>query len=239
MRLRQITSWKGLRSHLPPPTVRVRLTALYSSLFLASAAALLCITDVVWGRATGSSSRFTVDVPAFAQILTHLAPPVYKKVTPAKVFPVSNWSGPIFWTSAAPRQQRVVAGQLRLVAIEQQTSDLHQLLFYSAIASVVHGRGRSGSRLVHDRTAPSPCTDDYSCRQRHFGHKSARTAQAQWSEGRAARARGVFRPPPRAPRGRLRVPTSLCRQRLPRAAHPTHDDAGLPRRGDGQARPHS
>lgn len=150
MRLRQMISWKSLRRHLPPPTVRLRLTVLYSSLFLASAAALLCITDVVWGRATGSTSRFQVNVPAFAQILNNLAPvnvAARPRSSPARVFRVSISKAPAFLTTADPRQQQVVAGQLNLVAIHQQTSDLHQLLLYSSIALFVHGR-RRGSRLV-------------------------------------------------------------------------------------------
>ena len=137
MRLRQMISWKSLRRHLPPPTVRLRLTVLYSSLFLASAAALLCITDVVWGRATGSTSRFQVNVPAFAQILNNLAPvnvAARPRSSPARVFRVSISKAPAFLTTADPRQQQVVAGQLNLVAIHQQTSDLHQLLLYSSIA---------------------------------------------------------------------------------------------------------
>jgi signal transduction histidine kinase len=37
-------------------------------------------------------------------------------------------------TTADPKQQRLVAGQLHFVALQQQTSDLHHLLVYSAIA---------------------------------------------------------------------------------------------------------
>jgi len=72
MRLVQMITRSRLRRYLVPRTVRVRLTMLYSSLFLACAAALLCITDVLWGRASSSESRVA---GPFAQIISNLAPP--------------------------------------------------------------------------------------------------------------------------------------------------------------------
>jgi hypothetical protein len=125
------------RSRLPrylvPRTVRVRLTMLYSSLFLASAVALLCMTDVLWGRASNAGPKVA---GPFSLILSNLAPPrgISLKNAHGREWSVTAVPGPRFVTTADPKQQRLVAGQLHFVALQQQTSDLHHLLVYSAIA---------------------------------------------------------------------------------------------------------
>jgi signal transduction histidine kinase len=117
---------RALARRLSGRTIRSRLTLVYGSLFLVSGAVLLVITGVLWGRATREPITISAKFPsAIAQIVR----------PPGGGF---NIQGPNF--SRAPRsallpsQLRQVGAQLRLVAGQQQGSDLHKLLFYSAIA---------------------------------------------------------------------------------------------------------
>jgi hypothetical protein len=93
-------------------------------LFLISGAALLVITGVLWGRATGSRVTFSARVPG--RILS-IVGPRRARVPPPNFVPVPS-------QSPVPKQLRKIGEQLQLVAHQQQSSDLHQLLLYSAIA---------------------------------------------------------------------------------------------------------
>jgi signal transduction histidine kinase len=183
MRLPTRLSWSALRHHLPPRTIRFRLTALYSALFMASAAALLCFTDLLWGKTTVSS----IQVPAgpLVQILRNLAPP-FRSGAPAAVTRLTSRGagvkvpgGTNYWvtfpggrglvhfvTTASPRQQALVAGKLQLVATQQQSSDLHHLLIFSGVAlavmvmiAVVLGWVMSGRILRPLRTITAAASD--------------------------------------------------------------------------------
>jgi methyl-accepting chemotaxis protein len=141
MRLPQKLIATALRDHLPKPTVRLRLSLLYGSLFLASGAVLLVVTDSLWGRATNHGAT-VVSIPAFGQILRSLAPPTWlMALVGRKVHVGSNFKvvGPGFQvvTSANVKQRKLLAGQLHVVATQQHSTDLHQLLLFSAIALAV------------------------------------------------------------------------------------------------------
>ncbi|MGA2531017.1 MAG: HAMP domain-containing sensor histidine kinase [Acidimicrobiales bacterium] len=128
---------------MPRRTVRLRLSLLYGSLFLAVGAVLLVLTDFLWGRATStSSSTLSLSNGPFATILRSLAPPWATRAsavispTPGPNFRVV---GPGFQlvTRANIRQQSLVAGQLHVIATQQHSTDLHLLLLFSAIALAV------------------------------------------------------------------------------------------------------
>jgi signal transduction histidine kinase len=114
---------------------------LYGSLFLASGAALLVVTDFLWGKTT--NGQVSVTIPVW-QILSNLAPPrkglkiasyppgVVQRVVNARKSPVSS-----FVTSADKAQRHLVQARLNFVTTQQHTTDLHRLLFFSAIALTV------------------------------------------------------------------------------------------------------
>lgn len=113
----------ALRGRLPARTVRSRLTLVYGGLFLLSGAVLLVITGVLWGRAT--TDRITVSAGVPGRILQITAPPSARHPTNFVRVPPNG---------LIPRQLRKIGEQLQLVAKQQQSSDLHQLLLYSGIA---------------------------------------------------------------------------------------------------------
>ncbi|MCU1494622.1 MAG: integral rane sensor signal transduction histidine kinase [Acidimicrobiaceae bacterium] len=111
-----------LRGHLPARTVRSRLTFVYGALFLVSGAVLLVITGVLWGRATTGPVTISARVPG--RILQIASPPIHAPPAALERLP----------SGSAVKQLRKIGQQLQLVAKHQQSSDLHQLLLYSAIA---------------------------------------------------------------------------------------------------------
>ena len=141
MRLREKLTALAFWDHLPRRTVRLRLSVVYGSLFLAVGAVLLVLTDFLWGRATSTSSQDWVSVGPFATILRSLAPPWATKAGRYVISPSRNFkvAGPGFQivTRANLNQQRVVAGQLHVIATQQHSTDLHLLLFFSAIVLAV------------------------------------------------------------------------------------------------------
>lgn len=122
------TPLHALLKRLSGQTIRSRLTLVYGALFLVSGAVLLVITWVLWGRATREPITISEKVPsAIAQILgppkggvSIGGPPL---TAPLDVLPATK--------------ARRLAAQLRLVAGQQQGSDLHKLLFYSAVALAI------------------------------------------------------------------------------------------------------
>lgn len=130
MRLHRPRFGSGFRLHLPGRTVRSRLTLVYGGLFLVSGAALLTITALLWGRATGGDFVVSAKVPGVILSIAGRRSPGanlhVNLVGPRKV-PLGQ---------PAPDFQRVrqVTAQLRDVAAGQQSADLHQLLLYSGIA---------------------------------------------------------------------------------------------------------
>jgi signal transduction histidine kinase len=122
----------AFRPHLPGRTVRSRLTLVYGGLFLVSGAALLTITALLWGRATGSDFVVSAKVPI--HILSIAGPPpgaaanLHVNFVGQRKLPVGQNLPPDL------KQLRQVTAQLRSVAAGQQNADLHQLLLYSGIA---------------------------------------------------------------------------------------------------------
>jgi signal transduction histidine kinase len=113
-----------LRPHLPRRTIRVRLTALYGSLFLLSGAGLLAITYGLVVHAT----RGAVYTGQDGTFSTTGAP----NATPGQK--VETLSGP---TGLTPDQLQAQAEHLRAQALHQHAAELHQLRIQSAIALAV------------------------------------------------------------------------------------------------------
>jgi signal transduction histidine kinase len=101
--------------HLPPRTVRLRLTALYGALFTASGAVLLAITYLLV-RSTGYLVLFREGTPG-----------------PLKVPSAGSRLG----TGDIPPPLRGLAQQLRDQAARQHAADLQQLLVQSSIALAI------------------------------------------------------------------------------------------------------
>jgi hypothetical protein len=116
-----------LRAHLLPQTLRSRLTFLYGVLFLVSGAVLLVITGVLWGRATRDPITISGKVPI--AIVSIVRPPGGVVTGPARTNFIHAAQPTLL-----PAQLQRVGAQLRIVAKQQQGSDLHKLLLYSGIA---------------------------------------------------------------------------------------------------------
>ena len=99
-----------LAARLPRRTVRLRLTALYGALFLASGTGLLAITNVL---ARGWPWPPTITSPAPAPGLGHVA------------------------TGAARQVQIQVAHQVHAQVVRQDAAILNHLLVVSAIALII------------------------------------------------------------------------------------------------------
>jgi signal transduction histidine kinase len=115
MRLPDLLRPHGL-PHLPPRTVRLRLTALYGALFAASGAVLLAITYLLV-RSTG----YLVLV---------------RNGTPGRLEPQGAGSS-LGTNEQIPQQMRGIAQQLRDQAARQHAADLQQLLVQSGIALAI------------------------------------------------------------------------------------------------------
>jgi signal transduction histidine kinase len=121
-RLRGLLATAWGRPRLPPPTLRFRLTALYSSLFLAAGAGLLAITYLL------------VDHSTAVALFVH-----GKGGT--KYLVRGSAAGPSGGTQHLPHtlteHQLALARQLSAQATAQHAKDLHQLLTQSGIALAV------------------------------------------------------------------------------------------------------
>jgi len=113
MRLPDLLRPHGL-PHLPPRTVRLRLTALYGALFTVSGAVLLAITYLLV-RSTGNLV-------------------LIRNGTPGRLEVPSTGS---LGTGNFPRPLQGYAQQLRDQAVRQQAAELHQLLVQSGIALAI------------------------------------------------------------------------------------------------------
>jgi len=114
MRLPDLLRPHGL-PHLPPRTVRLRLTALYGALFTVSGAVLLGITYLLV-RSTGSLVLFSNGT--------------------ARRLEVQN-AGSSLGTGNIPAPMQGIAQQFRDQAVRQQNAELHQLLTQSGIALAI------------------------------------------------------------------------------------------------------
>ena len=119
--------------HVPRRSVRLRLTLLYGSLFLASGAVVLTITDLLWRNAT--VGRESVSPVVANQVLwsLHGGGPVFGVLRPAPG-PAQVFLGPL---GPTPAQLRSAGVQLRIVALQQHHADLHLLIVFSALAIAV------------------------------------------------------------------------------------------------------
>src|SRR5262249_52113492 len=114
MRLPDLLRPHGL-PHLPPRTVRLRLTALYGALVTASGAVLLAITYLLV-RSTGGLVLIRNGTPGRLEVPS---------------------TGNSLGTGDIPRQMQGVAQQLRDQAVRQQAAELQQLLVQSGIALAI------------------------------------------------------------------------------------------------------
>jgi signal transduction histidine kinase len=133
VRLRDRLTRHAARPGLPRWTVRLRLTALYGGLFLASGVALIALTYVLVSRATGecSSARgpdgSTVTLCRSSDGST-VAPPT--EGSRATEIAVEN-GGP---SDLTPQEVDAQARLLEAQAVAQRDAQMHQLLVQSAIA---------------------------------------------------------------------------------------------------------
>jgi signal transduction histidine kinase len=131
-----LTHPSGPRSwlHLPGRTIRARLTWLYGSLFLGSGAVLLVVTGLLWEHATGPVT-VTAKAPVPNRIL-HVTGLVATNSLGAPQGQVAGGSASVFRKG---QRAQFVVGQLRALVTEKQSSDLHNLLLYSAVALAIMG----------------------------------------------------------------------------------------------------
>ncbi|HEY3843413.1 MAG TPA: HAMP domain-containing sensor histidine kinase [Acidimicrobiales bacterium] len=135
MGLRHRLTKTELLSHLPRRTVRLRLTLVYGVLFLASGALILLITDALWGQATKDQGTVSGDVVRGIAVNLPLRPP-----SGSQSFTAAGTLAPkgtLAQLGVTARQQRVVGNQLLSIKAQQHTSDLHQLILYSALAVII------------------------------------------------------------------------------------------------------
>jgi signal transduction histidine kinase len=105
-----------LRLRLPRGTVRLRLTLLYSLLFLAAGAALLAVTDVLVHSATGS---------------------VDNSLVPSKALPAPVGSKSL--AGPATAGESALTRELRAQARATHAIDMHQLVIWSGVGLAIMG----------------------------------------------------------------------------------------------------
>jgi len=133
---RFVSRW--VASRLPPATIRLRLTALYGALFLASGAALLAITYILVAHELNGRFFITNSNGVVAGAV---------KVTVSKSGQIVGATGHVQKTLAPPRQHLLLSGpqlvpkptpaQLIAQAHAQSAAALNQLLTDSGIALAV------------------------------------------------------------------------------------------------------
>jgi hypothetical protein len=133
MGLRDRLTRLAVRPHLPRRTVRLRLTALYGALFLASGVGLLAITYLLMIRATGEcssaqSSRGAMVTVCRSSVASAAAPPMGGSQTTEVV---GEPAGP---SELTQQQADAQARLLETQAVAQRDAQLHELLVQSAIA---------------------------------------------------------------------------------------------------------
>ena len=119
----------------PRPTARLRLTIYYCALFVLSAACLLAIPYLLVRNTSTGSVTSTYDAADHTYTYTYVGPGGVTNFMGGPGHRVQG--GGTIVNSFSGQQSRAVAEQLRALAVNQHNSELHQLLFYSAIALVV------------------------------------------------------------------------------------------------------
>jgi signal transduction histidine kinase len=102
---------------LPPPTVRLRLTLLYGTLFLTSGALLLATTYLLVRNSTAN---------------VFLTPPPH-----ASHSAIKSGGGPVYRDSPVPSRMPLAAAQVRAAASRQRAVELHQLLIQSLVSLAI------------------------------------------------------------------------------------------------------
>jgi signal transduction histidine kinase len=129
--LRRIASFAA-RPNLPRRTVRLRLSALYGLLFLASGAVLLTVTNVLVRRTTavGAVAR---GIPGG----TRMTPVGVGGEVGAGNFGTASGGRLIAVPGLTPQQAQAQAKQVQAQLVSQHNHELHQLLVYSEITLAV------------------------------------------------------------------------------------------------------
>jgi signal transduction histidine kinase len=125
----RLIQWAA-RPHLPQRTIRLRLTAVYSVLFIICGAALLAITYVLVEHATAGNFAYTSpNGMIVAGRLGGSPPPSGATPTPNVQ---TNGGGAL-----SPQQIQALDRQLRALAANQHAHVMRELLLYSGIALAV------------------------------------------------------------------------------------------------------
>ena len=125
----RLTRWAA-RSHPPQRTIRLRLTAVYSVLFLICGAALLAITYVLVEHATAGTYSYTGPNGSVAGRAGGGSAPSGTQPGPSLQ---TNGGQP----RLTPQQMQDLDRQLRALAANQHAHVMHELLLYSGIALAV------------------------------------------------------------------------------------------------------
>jgi signal transduction histidine kinase len=122
----------AVRPHLPRLTVRLRLTALYGALFLASGIALLSITYVLVSRASGDCSTAQTNG---ATVTVCGSPDGEGATPPTRGSGAKEASGETVGAPGlTPQQTESQTRLLEAQALAQRDAQMHQLLVQSGIA---------------------------------------------------------------------------------------------------------
>ncbi len=128
----------SFRPHLPRRTVRLRLTLLYSCLFLALGAALLAFTYVLVDQSTQNSVTVKAPNGIFGAIV---GGPVRgdagKRQQPFIAFGHSAAVQAVPGTLPTPKQARLQAHRIQALVDQQRADELNQLLAQSGIALAI------------------------------------------------------------------------------------------------------
>ncbi|MPZ71213.1 MAG: HAMP domain-containing protein, partial [Actinobacteria bacterium] len=119
----------AVRPHLPRRTLRLRLTALYGALFLASGAGLLAVTYVLVSHATGGC--YSSEGPNGARVTVCRSQESSIGRPPTEEASTQETGGP---EGSTPPQAEDQARLLEKQAVAQRDAQLHQLLVQSGIA---------------------------------------------------------------------------------------------------------
>ncbi len=123
-----------IRSLVPRPTIRLRLTLLYGALFVASGAALLAATFLLTSRAT--ADPVVVTGPHGEIFVTFTG-------APGPLDPILGAAGDSGFTvhpqdplaaPPSPEDLRTQAEQMRSLAVHQHAAELNQLVIWSGVA---------------------------------------------------------------------------------------------------------
>jgi hypothetical protein len=136
---RRSGAWKLRRRR----TVRLRLTAIYGTLFLIAGAVLLTVTGLLWDNATSGNPPINAYVPV--RILQLAQSPITSVgnsgTSKAALSAAAKAAALAHRETPGPKPStiavRSVVGQLEAIARNQHSADLRQLLLYSGIALAV------------------------------------------------------------------------------------------------------